>query len=244
MTTGSVRLLFWSECVMNATARHNRARGPLAMMSLCALLALAIAGCDAGATSVSHPTATTTPAPTATPKILYQADWAGGASQWSLAQGWQLTPTGLSNSGNGSATATSVYIPYTPTASSYTIEMVIQLNNVLGAVACGNELGLEAQTPAGEPIYYATVTCVERNFHTFAEIYSATDTSQFHTNDYTPGRTPRVYDVIVDGSYATYVINGAEVGTVKCDRPTAPIRLLLLNVGLQTEIQRITITTP
>lgn len=219
----------------------SRSRWSLLMLTLCATLTLAVAGCDAGTASVKRPTATATPSPTPTPKTLYQSDWTKDASQWKLAPGWKMTSSGLSNDGTSK---TSVYIPYTPTVSSYTIEMVVQVNNVLGPVACGNEFGLQAQTEAGATVYFAVVNCVEHNLHTFAEIYSATDSSQFHTNDYTPGRNPRTYTINVDGPYVTYSMNGAEVGTVKCDLPTTPNHLLLLNTGLQTEIQRIIITTP
>jgi hypothetical protein len=230
------------EKIMMRSLARSRGRLPIALIpALCALLALTLAGCATGSPTANHPGATATPPATATPKILYQADWSGSASQWSLAPGWRLSPTGLANDGSS---ATSVYLPYTPSASSYTIEMVIQLNAVLGPVACGNEFGLEALTAAGATVYFAGITCVEHNFHTFADLYSETDAGQFRTSDYTPGRNPRVYDVVVDGAYVTYVMNGAELGAIKCDLPTAPNRLLLLNTGLQTEIQRITITTP
>ncbi|HEU0028296.1 MAG TPA: hypothetical protein VFQ25_14380 [Ktedonobacterales bacterium] len=216
-------------------------RGHMLILPLVAALALLITGCDAGAASTSHPAATATPSPTSVPKILYQADWTKDASQWKLAPGWKMTTTGLSN---GGTSKTSVYIPYTPSVSSYTIEMDVQVNTVVGPIACGNEFGLQAQTVAGDAVYFALVACVEHNLHTFAEVYSATDTAQFHTNDYTPGRSTRTYTINVDGPWVTYSMNGAEVGTIKCARPTTPDRLLLLNSGLRTEIQRITITTP
>jgi hypothetical protein len=211
------------------------------ILPLLAALALLITGCGASGVSTGRSAATATPSPTPAPKVLYQADWTKDASQWKLAPGWTMTATGLSN---GGTSKTSVYIPYAPTVSSYTIEMEVQVNAVLGPVACGNEFGVQAQTEAGAAVYFAVVACVEHNLHTFAEIYSATDTSEFHTNDYTPGRNPRQYTITVDNSYVTYAMNGAEVGTIKCAQPTSPARLLLLNTGLQTEIQRITITTP
>lgn len=221
--------------------KANERGGRMLTLPLVALVSLLIAGCGAGNASVSHPSATATPSPTPIPKVLYQADWTGGASQWRLASGWKVTSTGLSNSGT---TTTTVYIPYTPTISHYTIEIVLQLNDVVGQSACGNEYGLQAQTEAGEAVYNAVIACVDHQFHGWSEIYSATDSHTMSTYDFTPGRSPHSYTIIVDGPYVSYLLNGAELGTVKCDLPTTPNRLLLLNTGLQTEIQRITITTP
>lgn len=213
------------------------------VLPLVAALALLITGCGASGVSANRPAATAPPSPTPAPKVLYQADWTGsGVSQWKLAPGWQITSTGLNNT--GAVGGASVYIPYTPTTSAYTVEIVMQLEAVVGKSACSNSFGLEGQTETSAPVYFATVTCMDQQWHGFANIYSATDSSQFHTYDYTPGRSSRTYTVNVDGPYVTYLLNGAQLGTVKCDLPTAPSRLLLLNSGLQTEYQRITITTP
>lgn len=219
----------------------TRTRGHMLFLPLFVALALLVAGCDAGVSSVSRPTATATPSPTPAPKVLYQTNWQSDASAWSLEPGWRLTASGIANSGSSK---TSIVVPYTPTATNYTIAIVLKVNAILGSVACGNEFGLKGETTTGQTVYFAVVTCIEHNFHSFAEIYSATDTSEFHTNDYTPGTTSRTYYVTVEGQYVTYMLNGALVGTVKCDMPTAPNRLVLLNTGMDTEIQSITITTP
>ncbi len=68
----------------------NHTRGRMLILPLFVALALLVAGCDAGVSSVSRPTATATPSPTPTPKVLYQANWGSDASQWSLAPGWRL----------------------------------------------------------------------------------------------------------------------------------------------------------
>ncbi len=219
----------------------TRTRGRMPFLPLFAALALLVAGCDAGVSSVSRPTATATPSPTVTPKVLYQTNWKTDASAWSLEPGWRLTESGIANDGSSK---TSIVVPYTPTATNYTITIVLKVNAILGPVACGNEFGLKGETTAGQTVYFAVVTCIEHNFHSFAEVYSATNTSDFHTNDYTPGTTSRTYYVTVEGQYVTYMLNGALVGTVKCDAPTAPNRIVLLNAGMATEIQSITITTP
>ncbi|HEU0028298.1 MAG TPA: hypothetical protein VFQ25_14390 [Ktedonobacterales bacterium] len=215
--------------------------GRMLVLPLVAALALLIASCDAGAASTSHPAPTATLAPTPAPKVLYQADWTKDASQWKLAPGWKVTPSGLANDGEGSA---SVYIPYTPTTSNYTVEIVLRLDDVYGKSACGNSYGVQAQTQAGDAVYFAVIACMDAKWHGFAQIYSATDGHSISTQDYTPGRSPRTYTINVDGPYVTYLLNGAELGTVKCDRATSPNRLLLMNTNLETVIQSITITTP
>ncbi len=219
-----------------------RARGPVLILSLLTLLALFVAGCDAGNASVKQPASTATPSPTPVPRVLYQANWSADASKWTLASGWSLSSAGLSNSGY---TTTSLVIPYTPTMKDYTIAIALKVNVIRGGPqACGNEYGLEGETPEGKAIYFAAITCIQHNFHSFAELYSATDTSQFRTNDYTPSTNSRTYTITVQGESVSYQINDAYVGTVNCDLPTAPSRLVLLNANMDTAIQSITITTP
>ncbi len=220
----------------------TRARGPMLVFSLLTLLALFVAGCDAGNASVKQPAVTVTPSPTPAPRILYQANWSADASKWNLAPGWSLSSSGLSNNGLGTA---SLVIPYTPTAKNYTIAIALKVNAIRGGPqACGNEYGLEGETTEGKAIYFAAITCIQHNFHSFAELYPATDTSQFDTNDYTPSTNSRTYIITVQGESVSYQINDAFVGTVNCDLPTAPSRLVLLNANMDTAIQSITITTP
>ncbi len=219
-----------------------RARGPLLTLSIFLALSLSIAGCDAGSASVSRPAATATPSPTPIPRVIYQTDWSRDASQWTLAPGWRLSSSGLSNDGAG---AEPLVIPYTPTVTNYTVAIALKVNAIRGGPqACGNQYGLKGETRAGKAVYFASITCIERNFHSFAELYSATNTAEFSTNDYTPGTSARTYYITVEGQYVSYQINTAFVGTVKCDLPTSPGRLVLINANMATEIQSITITTP
>ena len=95
-----------------------------------------------------------------------------------------------------------------------------------------------------KPSTYAAITCIEHNLHTFADVYSATNSQEFYTNDYTPSLGFRTYIITVQGEYVSYQINTAFVGTIKCDLPTSPSRLALLNTNMDTAIQSITITTP
>jgi hypothetical protein len=212
---------------------------PLALaLSLALGLAALLAGC---APSADHRASTLPPAPTATPQVLYQADWTRDAGQWALPAGWRITADGLANSGHS---ATRVIIPYSPTVKNYTIELTLKVNAVVGASACGNAFGLEGQTAAGAAVYDATVSCIDRQYHGFSYIYCSNADGGMSTYDYATGVSPRVYDINVADQYVSYTLSGAFLGTSHCDLPTAPAKLVLLNTGMDTVIRRITITTP
>jgi hypothetical protein len=220
---------------------HTRGRMLILPLFVVAL-ALLVVGCDSGASSVNRPTATATPSPTPVPRILYQSNWSSDASQWHLTPGWKLSSSGLSNSGY---TTSPLMIPYTPTVTDYTISIALKVNAVRGNLqACGNEYGLEGETPEGKAVYYAAITCIQHNLHTFADIISATNPNEFDTNDYTPSLGFRSYIIVVRGEYVTYQVNTAFVGAINCDLPTSPSRLALINTNMDTTIQSITITTP
>ena len=219
------------------TTIYSRARGLALILGVAALLA----ACATGAPRASQPTATATPAPTTPPHILYQADWAHGASQWTLPAGWRISADGLANGGHS---ATQVTIPYTPSVQDYTIEIVLKVNAVVGAAACGNAFGLEGQTPGGAAVYDATVSCIDHQYHGFSYIYCSNADGGSSTYDYATGVSPRVYEINVAGQNVSYTLSGAFLGTSRCALPTAPARLVLLNTGMDTIIQRITITTP
>ena len=222
--------------------RMTHTRGRMLILPLLVALALFVAGCDAGAPSASRPSATSTLSPTPVPRILYQSKWSSDASKWNLTPGWSLSSSGLSNDGYSTGP---LVIPYTPTVTDYTISIALSVNAVRGDLqACGNEYGLEGETPAGKAVYFAAITCIEHNLHTFAEFYSATNSQEFYTNDYTPSLGFRTYIITVRGEYVTYQINSSFVGTITCDLPTSPNRLVLLNTNMATEIADITITTP
>lgn len=213
---------------------------PIALVFALALAAL-LAGCAIGSPSASHPTPTQTPAPTATPKVVYQADWTGGASQWTLPAGWRITPSGLANSG---ASDTPITIPYTPATMSYSVQFVMQIHKVVGASACNNVYGLKGLTSSGDAVFTAGVNCVDQQYHGSAEVFSTSSTGNFDTYDYTPGTSSRIYTVAVDGEYVSFYLNDSFLGTVKCVEPTAPLHLVLYSSGLDMEIQQVTITTP
>jgi hypothetical protein len=209
---------------------------PLVFMTLASLLV----ACG-GVSGANHPAALTTPAPTATSRILYQTDWTNGASDWKLPKGWTITPDGLNNNGHN---ATSAIIPYTPTVANYSIEIVMQVNAVVGPSACGNVFGLESRTTSNAIVYDALISCITPQYHGFAEIYASNSDGGGATYDYTTGTSSRVYDINIEGQYVSYTYSGSFLGMVHCKQPTSPNQLELVNAGVATTITRITITTP
>jgi hypothetical protein len=210
-------------------------------MSVLALSAALLTGCAAGSTTANNLSASRTPAPTATPQVLYQADFSGRASTWNVADGWRLTSGGLANSGHSTTT---MVIPYTPAVANYTITMTIKVNAVVGPSACGNEFGLEGQTPGGEHVWDAVIACIDSRYHGESEMYCSNVDGGMGTWDYATGVSPRTYVVNVVGQYVSYSPSGQDLGTSHCALPTSPLKLVLLNSGVDTIIQSITITTP
>ena len=216
-------------------------RTPRITLLLSLALLAPLAGCALGAPSASHPTATLPPAPTPTPRTLYQADWSSDASQWTVPAGWRITASGLANSGDSN---TPITIPYTPQGSSYSVQFVMQIHKVVGASACNNVYGLKGLASSGDAVFTAGVNCVDSQYHGSAEVFSTASTGNFDTYDYTPGTSSRTYTVAVDGEYVSFFLNDSFLGTVQCVAPTAPVRLTFYSSGLDMEIQRVTITTP
>lgn len=217
-----------------------RWRGRALIVATLSLFAALLAGCGAAATA-DRPAATATPAPTAVPKVLYQADFAQGASQWKMQDGWKITAAGLANSGH---TTTRMVIPYTPTATNYTITMTLKVNAVVGPNACGNEFGLEARTPGGDPIWDSVIACIDQRYHGESEMYCSNVDGGMGTWDYATGVNARTYIIQVQGQLVSYSPSGQNLGSSQCERPTSPATLTLLNAGMDTIIQSITITTP
>lgn len=204
------------------------------------LFAALLAGCGSAAT-VSRPAATATPAPTAAPQVLYQVDFAHGGSAWKLPAGWKLTPDGLANSGHSTAP---LMIPYTPTATNYTITITLKVNAVVGPNACGNEFGLEGWTPDGAKVYDAVIACIDQRYHGESELYCSNLDGGMGTWDYATSTGSRDYVINVAGQNVSYSPSGQDLGTSHCALPTSPAKLMLLNSGVDTIIQGVTITTP
>lgn len=235
---------------MTTSSAPSRARlgAPfLRTLTFAALVAaLAIAGCGPTAAS-SAPRSTATPAPTATtaPRVLYQADWTGRASEWTLPAHWSIVNGELQNDGD-SASVISLPIPYQVTAQDYSVLMQIRLIAAKGP-GVNSMYGLLGQTPSGKLLFTGAATDVEHTLHSYALIYPATpDTSSvtFGTYDFTPGRSTRPYLWQAQGNYVSFTAGTGFIGQVKSIPPLSPARLVFVDQSVQLVVESLTITTP
>jgi hypothetical protein len=95
-----------------------------ALLLLSASTSLASCG---GSSSVTTTPTLTTPTLTATPAVLYQADWSRGLTGWNASAGWTVVD-GVLQSDVGSER--SVTIPYQPVGPDYIVEFQLQVVSV------------------------------------------------------------------------------------------------------------------
>jgi hypothetical protein len=108
-------------------------------------------------TATPPPTVTPLPPPAPKPKpkprpLLYQTTWSGGASGWSLPQGWNTIPGELVNDGTtgepGELTGLAHPPPITPDTANYVVVADIQMvrQNNLSCVYPGFGFGVRAES--------------------------------------------------------------------------------------------------
>jgi hypothetical protein len=210
------------------------------------IVGLMSAGCDP-VTSISRSSGeppTPVVSPVVASKTLYQSDWSARASEWPATPHWQVRDGALVNDGGG---ATPIAVPYHPAVENYTIEIVMTVEQIRGESACANSYGLEGLNDSGQPVYFTTVACVDKQRHGFSYLYPANasgDSSGTHTYDYTTGSSPHTYYIVVRGKYVTFNLNDSSLGTISCDNMTKTSRLLLLDSHIGLSVQSIKITTP
>lgn len=218
------------------------------LTSLALLGALALAGCDIGAPSAAkHPSATPTPTapPTATvaPRVLYQADFAQRASEWTLPPHWTIANGALSNDGGG---YNNINIPYTVTAPTYTLTVQLRVITANGS-GTSNQYGILGKAPTDSSLFSAVVGSLNQLDHGFSQVYAAQPDANnpgFATYDYSPGSNTRSYVVQVDGRYINFICGGGSLTTVTSAASLAPARLELMDQAVRLVVESVTITTP
>src|SRR5260370_26400024 len=90
---------------------------------------LALAGCGAVTRPSTHliPPATATPQATATPVVLYQADFSQELANWNPSPGWTIVNGALQSDGGDKR---SVTIPYQPASHDYAVEFRLRVVSV------------------------------------------------------------------------------------------------------------------
>lgn len=186
-----------------------------AMFSL--LLGVSVlAACAPSQPTIKAPTATVTATaqPTHAPRLVYQADWSHGLSDWMATPGWTVSGGALVSDMGADRQITS---PFRPTTPDYAVEVRVQVVSV--APKSGAEYELSADATDGADGYSALIdhvmvqSCMS-GCHPHEAIYIdpmidqdvGTGTVQIH--DFDPGVRWRTYRVEVRGPLATLLIDG------------------------------------
>jgi hypothetical protein len=91
---------------------------------------------------------------------------------------------------------------------------------------------------------------VEKTLHSYTQFYPAKPDPDHYGNnfgaaDYTPGTNPHPYVVQVDGPYATFAANGAQIGgIIQGIGKLSPARIVIQDQSIEMTIESVTITTP
>lgn len=191
----------------------TRLAGAIAAALLAAVL-FALAACG-GASTAATPTPTASPAATATPTMLYQADWSKGLAGWNATAGWSVV-NGALQSDTGDKR--SVTIPYQPSTQDYTVEFDLQ---VLDIPRDGGYYMLTATPSASLSGYSAGVYSLRQpgvprpngdhpTISTLIVPQDAQDAASVANSvkDFEPGDSVRTYRIMVQANAALFYVDG------------------------------------
>jgi 3-keto-disaccharide hydrolase len=217
-----------------------------ALLLLSASTSLASCG---GSSSVTTTPTLTTPTLTATPAVLYQADWSRGLTGWNASAGWTVVD-GVLQSDVGSER--SVTIPYQPAGPDYIVEFQLQVVSVpvTGGYydlyapptpdANGYESGVYAlQAPGPRPAN------VNPTSHATIDPPDAQDplASRNSLKDFNHGTGWRTYRVEVRGPRVSLIIDGRPntqgSSAQTAHLSTGPLQLICSNVEIRVRMLRI-----
>jgi hypothetical protein len=193
---------------------------------LLVLLFFSLGACSAGTSSTTvQPTAivpttshlSPTPIPLPAGTVLYQADWSHGLAGWSGAKGWKVVQGQLESDSSGSAAFT---IPYQLSVTKYAVEIRIQIVRVLRH---GGYFSISAPKAPDKDGYQAGVSNLEGSgprptgdhpqSQVFLDPYDHTAQGSGIPKDYEPGSGWHTYRVEVQGSEASLLDNGTQIGS-------------------------------
>lgn len=208
---------------LGRTARRGKATASILSAILSIILGISALASCAPAPSLKAPTATAQasatvpPSVTATPRLVYQADWSHGLAGWMATPGWHVSGGVLQSDTGSDRKITS---PFQPTTPDYAVEFRLQVIRVSQSAATQYELS--ADPAAGVDGYIAlfdniTLSHDRLSFfqHPHESIYidpmmdqqdMGVHTVQVH--DFEPGTLLRTYRVEVRGPVATLLIDG------------------------------------
>lgn len=229
--------------------RSSSRRAPLAALASTLALApacvvLVIAGCAPSASSTAKKAPTATPAP----RVLYQSDLVNHANEWSLPPQWRIVQRALVDHGD-TLDAIDLTVPYNITAKQYTVTVVMRILAAKGTHKNDNYV-IIGEAFDGHRLYTASMSDVEKTLHSYTQFYPAKpDPDHFGNNfgaaDYTPGVNPHPYVIQVDGVFASFAANGAQIGgLIQSVEQFSPAHIVIQDQAMDMAIQSVTITTP
>ncbi|MGH2485019.1 MAG: hypothetical protein ACRDHE_03305 [Ktedonobacterales bacterium] len=217
---------------MRAVLHAGRSRHALMVVLL--LGALSAAGCGSGSatraarTPTASPTATTpaTPSATATPKLLYQADFSKGLSSWQATAGWSVQ-NGALQSDTGQDRA--VTIPFQPATSSYAVEYTMRVVDPKEGGACavaaapapgkdGYQVQLDGMLALGNSEF-----ALHPQFGITIDPSGHQDLNGAATVDFELGTHVTTYRVEVRGATARVLVNGRRISPTATSTKTATL---------------------
>lgn len=171
-----------------------------------------LASCTPSQTTLQTPTATAQPTPA--PRLVYQADWSHGLSDWMATPGWTVAGGVLVSDMGSDRQITS---PFRPTTPNYAVEFRVQLISVAPNV--GTEYSLSADSTSSADGYIALFDHIMLHQCMFAchphlAVYIdpmvdqdvGTGTVQIH--DFEPETHVVTYRLEVRGPLATLLVDG------------------------------------
>lgn len=199
-------------------SEHRARRGLVVANILGALFSLllgvsVLAACAQQQQTIKAPP-TATAQPTPAPRLVYQADWSHGLSDWMATPGWTVSGGALVSDTGSDRQITS---PFRPTTPDYAVEFQAQLISVAQNV--GTDFRLSADSTPGADGYMALFDHIMLHQCMFAchphlAVYIdpmqnqdvGTGTVQIH--DFEPGTRVLTYRVEVRGPLATLLVDG------------------------------------
>jgi len=195
---------------------RRASRGPQnGMAAFASILALAVMFAACGSTTAAIPTATLRSQATATPTVLFQADWSRGLGGWNATPGWSIV-NGALRSDTGDAR--SVTLPYQPSTPDYAVEFTLQ---ILDIPRDAGYFSFDSEPSATQSGYHAGVFNLLVPGITYQNSVHPTITATINpgdaqdpasltssVHDFEPGDRAHDYRIVVQGTSARLYVDG------------------------------------
>jgi transposase len=227
----------------HAVRRLIQVPRPLAAVFLVVCGNLALAGCGA----VTRPSTHLIPPATATPVVLYQADFSQELANWNPSPGWTIVNGALQSDGGDKR---SVTIPYQPASHDYAVEFRLR---VVSVPVDGGYFDLSADPTPTADGYMASINMLfapgprPGGAHPAASVYIAPldhqNLSAQQVIDFEPQSDARLYRVDIHGPTVVFSVDGHVVSRASSTNTlllsSGPLRLACVSVIISVSAVRV-----